>query len=448
MIQSMRRKRATNWISLVFIVLACSLVRADAAHAKVSRTTEQARKKYPMTLQPYTPKNYPDHGTKDTLTPQGRRARGFYLTPYWLHRVGAKRTAKLMKAAHLNAVVIDLKDDFGQVLWRSKVPLSKLRGVQRRLIKDPRAVVKAFHDEGIYVIGRLVAFKDSKLVYARPDLAVRFKPGKRMFWAGTGWLDAYSPEVRDYLIDLALEWQAFGIDEIQLDYIRFPKGRTATWGVWLHKAKDQRERDVLIASFLDRLDRALKLPLSVDIYGLTTLVDGDPRTLGQTIEKMARHVEAISPMMYANGMTSYFPKRMVTKRVYAIIQCGIWRARQKAPHIALRPYLQAYPSNVSFFSKDFIIKQLEATQRGGADGFLFWNSSMRNGVTYGALRQMGARKLNAYGKKTNQWRKNRPGTWCKEPGAGNVFERTRKRKLSGKKPTKPTPTKPTPTKAR
>lgn len=424
----MRSSRATNWISLVFIALVIVTVRDDAAHAKVSRTTEQARKKYSMTLRPYTPKKYPDHGTKDQLTPLGRRARGFYLTPYWLYRVGAKRTAKLMKAAHLNAVVIDLKDDFGQVLWPSKVPLSKLEGVQRRLIKDPKAVVKAFHDEGIYVIGRLVAFKDSKLVYARPDLAVRFKPGKRMFWAGTGWLDAYSPEVRDYLIDLALEWQAYGIDEIQLDYIRFPKGRTATWGVWLHQAKDKRKRDVLIASFLDRLDRALKLPLSVDIYGLTTLVDGDPRTLGQTIEKMAKHVEAISPMLYANGMTTYFPNRKVTKRVYAIIQCGVWRARQKAPEIALRPYLQAYPSNVSFFGKDFIIKQLEAARKGGADGFLFWNSSMRNGVTYRALRQMGQKTLESYGKNTDQWRQNRPGTWCKEPGAGNVFERTRKRR--------------------
>ena len=455
MMRSMFSRHQAHRILPLFIAVGLSfgLISLNDEHAsgKVSRTTAQARKKYSLKLRPYTKKTYPDHGLKDTLSPQGRRARGFYLTPYFLRAVGARRTARLMKAAHLNAVVFDLKDDFGHVLWSSKVPLSKLRGVQHHFIKDPKAVIKAFHDEGIYVIGRLVSFKDSSLVYARPDLAVRFKPGRRLFWAGTGWLDAYAPEVRDYLIDLATEWQTFGLDEIQLDYIRFPKGRTATWGVWLHQAKDKRSREAVITAFLDRMDRALTTPLSVDLYGLTTLVDGDPRTLGQTIEKMAKHVEAISPMMYANGMTTYFRNRKITPRVYAIIQCGLWRARQKAPQIALRPYLQAYPSNVSFFGVDFIKKQIEAAERAGSDGFLFWNSSMRNGVTYRALKRMGKRRMNRYGKNTAQYRKNRPGSWCKKPGRGNVFERTRPRlpKPSNKVPSSaPSKTKTSPAKTK
>ena len=39
-------------------------------------------------LSPYTPKSYPDHGLADTMTEQGRHARGFYITPMYLRALG------------------------------------------------------------------------------------------------------------------------------------------------------------------------------------------------------------------------------------------------------------------------------------------------------------------------------------------------------------------------
>ena len=354
------------------------------------------------------------------MTSAGRRAQGFYLTPYWLRRYGAAGAAKKMSAAHMNAVMIDIKDDWGQILYPSKVPLSQK--VQRRLIRNPRALVKHFHEAGIYVIGRIVSFKDSRLPNVRPDLSVRVgRRARRLFRAGAGWIDAYSAEVRDYLIDIALELQDFGFDEVQFDYIRFPKGRMGKLGTWLHQANDSRNRAQLIAAFLERADRALQIPMSVDVYGLTTMVDGDPRRLGQTIEEMARYVEAISPMMYANGMTSYFKEQTITPWVYSIIHCGLWRARLKAPEVVLRPLLQAYPNNVPFFGPRFIADQVKAAHRAGADGFLFWNSTMRNGVAYRGLRQLGRQWLSQFAQDPNRYlaRANRPGRWCRRQG--NVF---------------------------
>jgi len=388
---------------------------------------KERRKLHPLQLRPYQVKRYADHGKVDVISAQGKRARGLYITPFWLKRVGVEQTIRLLRRAHLDAVVLDIKDDYGHVLWRSKTALSAK--VQWPIISDPKRMLRRFHEAGIYVIARLVAFKDSKLPFARPDLSMRltYKP-QRLFWAKEGWLDHYSPEVRDYLIDLALEWQAFGADEIQLDYIRFPKGRTGKYGLWLHQKNDKRTRAKLIADFLDRLDRALKLPLSVDVFGLTTLVDGDPRGLGQTLEQMAKHVEAISPMMYANGMTGYFKGNRLTENIYAILQCGLWRARQKTPQIVLRPYLQSYPDNVPFFGPKFIIKQVEAVERGGSDGFLFWNSSMKNRVLVQGLQTMGKKRLTAFGSDPKQHRRQRPPKWCKAPGTGNVFDPVPKKK--------------------
>jgi hypothetical protein len=374
-------------------------------------------KKYHSTeTVPYIPRAFPDYGLRDRMTERGRKAKGFYLTPFWVHKVGAETTSRMLLRAHVDAVVVDIKNDVGQVLYPSKIPMT--RGLQRHLIKDPRKLVATFHRHGIYVIARLVAFKDSRLPFKRPDLAIRTGPrARRLFSAGARWLDQYSAEAQDYIIDLALEAKYFGFDEVQLDYIRFPKGRGPKFATWLHQ--DKRPRAQLIADFLERMDRALQLPLSADTYGLTTLVDGDPRRLGQTLEMIGQYVEAISPMMYANGMGSYFRERKVTPFVYNLIHCGLWRARQKVPHVVLRPYLQSYPNKVeSFFGPKFIKQQVRWAERAGSNGFIFWNSTMRNRAALVGLRQLGKKYLDAYGDNPNQYQlaRNTPGDWCPAKG--------------------------------
>lgn len=382
------------------------------------------KKFHSLELKPYTPKKRADHGLKDTLSEKGRTARGYWITPYYMHRVGAERIARAMKRNGLNAAVIDTKDDWGRILWPSKVPLARKQ--QKLLLPHPKQTLETFHKHGIYVIARFVTFKDSRLPYIRPDLSARIGPrARRLLNAQANWLDPYSHEVQDYAIDLALELQALGFDEIQFDYIRFPKGMVSRLGTWLHDT-DGTPRSEVILGFLERADRALTIPISTDVYGLTTLVDGDPRGLGQSIEDMSRYIEAISPMMYANGMDTYFKNGKVTEGVYNLIQCGLWRARTKARGIALRPYLQAYPNNVEdFFGPEFIARQLVAARRSGSDGFLFWNPAMRMRVVWNGLSRI--KDLQTFGRDPmGEWKENTPGPWCKRKGA--VFSRRKKRR--------------------
>ncbi|HEX7597032.1 MAG TPA: putative glycoside hydrolase, partial [Polyangia bacterium] len=369
-------------------------------------------------LLPYTPKSYPDHGLFDPMTEAGRKARGLYITPMFLFSKGAERTAAIVSKAHLNAVVIDMKDDKGNLVYPTRIPLGeKQRYV---LIKDPAAMVRAFHQQGIYVIGRVVSFKDSRLPLARPDLGVRSgRRAQHLFSAGARWLDAYSSEVQDYLIDVATELQGFGFDEIQFDYIRFPKGNAGTVATWLHQDK-RVDRSTLITRFLEKADRALSIPISADVYGLTTLVDGDPRTLGQTIESMAKYIEAVSPMMYANGMGSYFRNQRVTEDVVYVIECGLRRARVKAGGIALRPYLQAYANSVeNFWGPQFVASQLRAAERAGADGFLLWNPTMHNEIVFDGIREMKKSAASAPARAKSKHAGFSSLAWC--PKKGDVF---------------------------
>jgi hypothetical protein len=421
---SMRLFICTSVLSLFFIQQSTHDVSAKPKRAK----DWPYGVRFSTKLKPYTPKKFPDYGLKDAISESVRRARGFYLTPFYLAKIGPKETARRLARGHMNAVVIDIKGERGFVLHPSKVELS--RGSQRWLIKDLKKTIKGFHDAGVHVIARVVCFKDSKLPLKRPDLSTRIgKGGKRLFRAGAGWLDAYSAEVQDYIIDVAREAAEAGADEIQLDYVRFPKGRAGALGVWLHQ--DKRSRAQLIANFLERADRALNVPISVDVFGLTTLVDGDPRGLGQMLEMMARYAEILSPMMYANGMASYFKGGVVTTGVYSLIHCGLWRTRDKMPNTILRPYLQSYPNNVPFFGESFIKGQIRAAYRAGANGFLFWNATMRNATAYRALRQMGTNYLDKLGNddpQRHQLATNQPTGFCHK--RGNVF---RKKKASKQK---------------
>jgi len=381
--------------------------------------------------QPYTPKSYPDHGLDDTMTEQGRHARGFYITPMYLHGLGPVRTAAAMKRGNLDAVVIDMKDDLGLLTYPSKIPLAQKQ--INVLIKDPSAMVKAFHEQGMYVIARIVSFKDSRLPYVRPDLAVRIGVhAERLYSVGENWLDAYSPEVQDYLIDIALELQSFGFDEIQFDYMRFPRGYPSSHGTWLHAGDKPGSHADVIAGFLERVDRALTLPISADVFGLTTLVDGDPRGLGQYIERMAKFIEAISPMMYANGMDTYFRGGHITPHVIDLIQCGLQRGRHKAKDIVLRPYLQGYANGVEhMWGPDFVAEQVLAAERAGSDGFLFWNPTMRNEVAMNGLRSLAAKKPGNAVALLQHRPDHIKAPWC--PQSGNVFGTAAERDQRDKK---------------
>jgi hypothetical protein len=293
--------------------------------------------------------------------------------------------------------------------------------------------VKAFHEQGMYAIARIVSFKDSRLPYVRPDLAVRIGPhAERLYSVGENWLDAYSPEVQDYLVDIALELQSFGFDEIQFDYMRFPRGYPSSHATWLHAGDKPRSHADVVAGFLERVDRAVTLPISADVFGLTTLVDGDPRGLGQYIERMAKFIEAISPMMYANGMDTYFRGGHITPHVIDLIQCGLQRGRHKAKDIVLRPYLQGYANGVEhMWGPDFVAEQVLAAERAGSDGFLFWNPTMRNEVTMNGLRSLAGKKPGTAVALLQHRPEHIKAPWC--PQSGNVFGTAAERDKHDKK---------------
>src|SRR4051812_45115206 len=80
----------------------------------------------------------------------------------------------------INAVVIDIKE--GYVWYDTKVQFFIDSGAVSPTY-DPAAVVKKFHDHGIYTIARQVVFNDPVVAEAHHELAVQSDSGDDV-WRG------------------------------------------------------------------------------------------------------------------------------------------------------------------------------------------------------------------------------------------------------------------------
>ena len=322
------------------------------------------------------------------LSARGREARGLFLPTPQLAVRGHRTISRMARAARLDAVVFDLKDESGRVLFDTSVPtLRTSRVVVHRHLSG---MVADLHARGHWVVGRIVCFKDDRLAMARPDLAASDDRNGGL-WRSTSrshWLDPGHPEVVDALVGLSKEAEALGLDEVQFDYIRYPVDSRSKHA--LFPTGDGTPRRRVIARFLAAADDAIGIPISVDVFGLTVYRDGDPSGLGQSLEDMAPYIEVLSPMLYASDFGDRWIRTQAAHPIGPIVWTAVRAARRRlGPAVAIRPYLQAFDFRAPGYGQEFMKAQIQAARGAGADGFLFWNPGCAYWTVFRTLASMG-----------------------------------------------------------
>lgn len=345
----------------------------------------------PVEVPPPPPEPPP---TLDPVTEPGQRARGIYLTGPFLRRFGVVGALRALETARADAAVIDLKDGQGRVTYATAI--DDLQAQRAVFLDDPAELVRRLKHAGIYTIARVVCFSDPVLPHRQPERAILDGRPRRQgrVWTswGTGgsWLDPTLSINHDLVLALVEEAESFGFDEIQLDYIRFPVDRAAHHAVL--RGFEGRSRVQVMTDLLSRLDAALGVPLSVDVFGLTAFREGDPSSLGQDLEAWVPHVEVFSPMLYLNAMKTW--GRHLDRRALGLIKAGVSRLRERVgPVPVIRPFLQAFDDGVSDFSARTVREQIRGARVGGADGWLFWHPASNYGRVFTAMRARSAERL-------------------------------------------------------
>jgi hypothetical protein len=344
--------------------------------------------------------------TMDARTPNAVQLKLTPVTPHALYlsfwAVGTpglrEAVLRLATTTSVNAVVIDVKGDSGYLCFRTSVPLAAEIGAQRiTTVPDMVALINRLHKGGIYTIARIVTFKDNILGPARPNWAVHQNGKLFRDREGLAWCDPFSPDVRAYNVNLAVEAAKAGFDEIQFDYVRFPDAK----GVEFSQSSTAESRPKAITAFLEEAREKLipyNVFLSADVFGYICWNAGDTG-IGQKIEALAGPLDYISPMLYPSGFMYGIPNyRDPVTHPYEIVRFSLDRARErtKLEPVRFRPWLQAfadYAFDKRQFGEEQIQAQIRAAQSFGADGWLLWNP--RNLYSADAIRSTAKKQLDS-----------------------------------------------------
>ncbi len=315
----------------------------------------------------------------DPVSDQGQHAYGYYVTGPFAQVKGPEGLVTSIRRAGMNAAVIDMKDSAGRVTYPTRVEI--LRESVENYIPDMRALVTHLKGEGIYTIARIACFADPKLPERHPERAIQHNIHHRPWisW-GTGgtWLDPYNTVNHDMIIELAREAAAFGFDEVQLDYIRWPVDPGIRYAEYPSETEEPRAQVLL--GMMRRMDEAIPIPIGVDVFGLTAFDFGRVEVLGQYHEQWTSHVEVFTPMIYLHAMRAW--NQGVANRNQMLIQTGISQMRERlGPIPVIRPFIQSFDrGNSGSFDLQFIADQIRGARIGNADGFLFWHPGSNYGI--------------------------------------------------------------------
>jgi hypothetical protein len=321
--------------------------------------------------------------------------RAFYLSAYTVGLKGElDKHLDFMAKNGLNAVVIDFKNDQGEIEYDSQVPLAQAAKAVHPAF-DAAEVIKKVHDKGFYLIARQVVFKDKRLYAYDGNKYALWDSQTKKAWGffdtstaadGTEtlvqkefWVDTYSSDVWDYNVAIAKELEGLGVDEVQFDYIRFPSDGPINRIVNRYKVEGMTRIDAL-ESFLQRARAGLSLPISVDIYGYNGYFVTDH--LGQNMFMMSKYVDAISAMLYPSHFwKTFLPKMNYFDRAHIIYQDGSDRTWLNTAHrVHARPWVQTFRLGGERNFTDaqgtqYVEEQLSGVAASKASGYLLWNSS-------------------------------------------------------------------------
>jgi hypothetical protein len=317
--------------------------------------------------------------TPDTL-------RGLYVNRW--AALGRKLTDLIgvAKRTEINALVIDVKDDRGFVLYRSSVPLAREIGADTAdghwmSSSKLRAVLDTMIAHNIYPIARIVVAKDPLLAQKKLDLAIKRKSDLKPWLDKNGkpWLDPHQRVVWQYAADLAREAYEMGFSEVQFDYVRFPDEKRLI-SETVYPLANGRTRAQVIRDQLGFVRSALKpngMRVTADVFGLTA-TDTTDMGIGQRWEMFVDQVDVVLPMIYPSHFArGTYKIRNPNAHPYATIDHALKDAIARSdsvPNAALViPWYQDFTLGSPHYYAEHIRAQKKAGYDNGFQSWILWN---------------------------------------------------------------------------
>ncbi|AGZ25411.1 MULTISPECIES: putative glycoside hydrolase [Staphylococcus] len=330
--------------------------------------------------------------------------KGIYVTSNSTQGDKIDQLIKYVKDAKLNAMVIDVKDDEGNVTMKFNTG-NKLIDKNSMDIADAKPLLKKLKDNDIYPIARIVTFKDTKLAKEHPEWSYKEKDGS--VWQngkGDSFVNPFVKDVWKYNVSISKEAAKAGFQDIQYDYVRFPEGFENEADQLDYDKGDYKnsklskgdQRVDAVTSYLEYARKELKpynVKISADVFGYSALVKNAPG-IGQSFPKISKNVDAISSMIYPShwspgdfGLEAPDTEPYKTVNRYIQKENSILDSLGKQKPIS-RPWIQDFTASYlgegkyKEYDAKALSDQVQALKDNGVNEFLLWNAG--NDYTKGA----------------------------------------------------------------
>ena len=329
------------------------------------------------------------------LLPRPDVVRGLYVNRWAALGERMWQLIDVAKRTEVNALVIDVKDDRGFLLYRSGVPLARAIGADTNRpmsAKRLRAILDTMRAHEIFPIARIVVAKDPLLAQAKTEWAVKRKSDGAPWIDKNGrpWLDPHHHEVWAYAGDIGEEAVALGFGEVQFDYVRFPDEprliREAVFPLAQGRVRASVIREQL--GYLHGRLASRKVPMAIDVFGLTA-TDSTDMGIGQKWEQFVDQADVVLPMTYPSHYApGTYGLGNPNAHPYAVLDHSLRDAKRRSAGISgagqLVPWYQDFTLGPPRYGAEHVRAQIQAGYDNGVRGWMLWNPGSR--YTIAALR--------------------------------------------------------------
>lgn len=298
------------------------------------------------------------------------------------------------KAAGANAVLLDIKDRQGMLLYRSAQADAVAFGAVASDALDLAALSAALERKGFSLAVRMSVFCDTVASNGNRDNAVRYRDTEARWLdaqaesGGKPWLNPYAPGARQYITDLAVEAVKSGAKLVILQDFQFADGSdspNANFG----ESAGTISRSQVLSEFVAQITAAVeaqdgRLGVYLPVSALTETARNEVRYGGDPLACVGNTlVLGLLPYQFGNGFDAdglviESPYQDPAETVATAIAYGAARLSQVNAKAAIIPLLQggAEPLiNTMLMDAAQVKAQVSAALRANGKDYILYQSA-------------------------------------------------------------------------
>lgn len=289
--------------------------------------------------------------------------RGLYVDRASATGADVWKLVELARHSAVNALVIDVKDDRGWLLYPSTVGLAHAIGADTAHplpVVRVHALMDSLRAHRIFAIARIVVARDPQLAARRPDLALSGD-------SAAGWVDPSRRELWGYAADLASEAVARGFSEVLFADLTYPADEDGG------AAGGARARARSLRGALNFLRTRLTVPI---VVSLSAAVASDPAD--STWEVIAGRADVIAPVIFPSAVPAGFAGVAdPAAHPYEIANYVLAAARRRNAGVEgaaeIVPWYQDFTRGAPAYDSAQVRAQIRAGDDNGVRGWMLWN---------------------------------------------------------------------------